>query len=106
MFSAVDGQFGAREPDLGAGRLSFLSAFSHMECEVLVCRRPKLSLPFLPAGVGCARGPGGGGCAGCLLAESGMPYGRLSCVFIISKAKLKEFSRGAGGHAPHTSGSQ
>ena len=23
---------------------------SNMECEVLVCRRPKLSLPFLPAG--------------------------------------------------------
>ena len=56
MFSAVDGQLEAREPDVWAGRLSFLSAFSHMECEILVCRRPKLSLPSLPAGVGRARG--------------------------------------------------
>ena len=30
MISAVEGQLGAREPDLLAGRLSFLSAFSHI----------------------------------------------------------------------------
>ena len=36
MLSAVDGELGAREPDLGAGRTAFISlAFSHMECEIL-----------------------------------------------------------------------
>ena len=67
VFSAVDGPLEAREPDLWAGRLSFLSAFSHAHAwsaRYLVCRRPKLSLlPFLPARRPGWGARGGGGCA-------------------------------------------
>ena len=55
---------GACEPDLGAGRLSFLSAFSRTWSAR--CRRPKLalcvsraSLPFLPGGARGRRVCGG-----------------------------------------------
>ena len=62
MFSAVDRSVGAREPDLGAGQLSFLSALLSQDSTYSFCCHPKLSLPFLPAGVGRARGGGGGVC--------------------------------------------
>ena len=57
-----DGKLGAREPDFSCEPDGFhFSAFSHMECEVSrLSFLPKLSLPFLPAGVGRA----GGGAAG------------------------------------------
>ena len=56
---------------------------------------PKLSLPFLPAGVGRARGRRVcGGCAGCLWARERCVCVRLAFVFITSKAKLKNKPRG------------
>ena len=59
MTSAVEGQLGAREPDLGAGRLSFLSAFLHMECKILVLLPSQAVTPLSP-GRGGARAGGGG----------------------------------------------
>ena len=68
--SAVEGQLGAREPDLGAGRLSFsLCVLAHgvrgiSTVAISNCHSPD---PSLPAGVGRARGRRVcGGCAGCL----------------------------------------
>ena len=51
--------------DLG---MSFICVLAHgWSARYSFCCHPKLSLPFLPAGVGRARG--GGGCAGCLWAR-------------------------------------
>ena len=57
--SAVEGQLGAREPDLWAGRLSFLSAFSHMECEVSRLSPSPTVTPLSPGRGGARAGAAG-----------------------------------------------
>ena len=54
--SAVEGQLGAREPDLWAGRLSFLSAFSHMDSEVSRLLPSQTVTPLSPGRGGARAG--------------------------------------------------
>ena len=58
-FSAVEGQLGAREPDLWAGRLSFLSAFSHMDSEVSRLLPSQTVTPLSPGRGGARAGAAG-----------------------------------------------
>ena len=89
MFSAVDGELEAREPDLGAGPPPLVICVVEPGLNILGLAHPKLSLPFLPAGVGRARGRRVcGECAGCLWARERYAMSALGC-FITSKAKLK-----------------
>ena len=73
MCSAVDGQLGAREPDLGAGRLSFLSAFSHMECEVSRLSPSQTVTPLSPGRGGAGRARVAAGVRDVCGPESDMP---------------------------------
>ena len=76
MISAVEGQLRAREPDLGAGRLSFLSAFLHMECKILVLLPSQAVTPLSP-GRGGARA-GAAGVRDVCGPESDMPCPRIA----------------------------
>ena len=71
--SAVDGQLGAREPDLGAGRLSFsLCVLAHGVRGISSVAVPNCHSPLSRPGWGAR---GSGGCAGCLWARE-----RCACV--------------------------
>ena len=59
MISAVDRSVGAREPDLGAGQLSFLSAFLHMECKILVLLPSQAVTPLSSGRGGASAGAAG-----------------------------------------------
>ena len=89
MTSAVDGKLEAREPDLGAGPPPLVICVVEPGLNILGLTHPKLSLPFLPAEVGRARGRRVcGGCAGRLWARERYAMSALRC-FITPKAKLK-----------------